>query len=117
VTLHIKNKPPAQAGSRAIILTKFALGNDRVLIHQLEFGSDLIPRIRLGITVQRGGALLPLDPWHSIAFDPQQLQAYCASVGILLSRVHDEARSVAPPELSFTAQIAIAAFRERRVFR
>lgn len=100
-----------------IVLSRLALPHDRYLVHELSVGTDQIPRIRLGVTVQRGGALKPLDPGRSITLNVDQVEGYGAAVKSLLAKVRAKTSSVPEPEPSFAKQVSLAVFRQRRAGR
>jgi hypothetical protein len=92
-----------------VVLSQLALPYDRYLVHELSVGPDLVPRIRLGMTRQRGGNLKPLDPAHSVTFNVDQIEGYGAAVKLLLARVRAEIRRAPVPEPSFANQISLLA--------
>jgi hypothetical protein len=97
-----------------IVLSRLALPSNRYLVHELTVGPDRVPRVRLGVTVQRGGALKPLDPDRCVTLNVDQVEGYGAAVKSLLAKVRAKTSSAPAPEQSFAKQISLAVFRQRR---
>jgi hypothetical protein len=110
-------KDLARQGAPGIVLSQLALPAARYLIHELSVGPDQVARVRLGVTVQRGGTLKPLDPDRLITLNIDQIEGYGAAVKSLLAKVRAKIGLAPTPEPSFAKQVALAVFHRRRASR